>query len=62
MLDLFQHLSRLLFYCWGILQGSGNIVEDCLTCEELVGVTHRDDGFGFIKLVFLKELGKQGLK
>ena len=55
-------MSRLLFYCWGILQGNGNIVEDCLTCEELVGVTHRDDGFGFIKLVFLKELGKQGLK
>ena len=63
MLDLFQHLSRLLFYCWGILQGSGNIVEDCLTCEELVGVTHRDGRWIlFYKVSFFKRIGKAGTK
>ena len=43
------------------LQECGDFTWMVSDCEELVGVTHRDDGFGFIKLVFLKELGKQGL-
>ena len=30
-------------------------------CEELVGESQGDDGFVFMELVFLKELGKLGL-
>ena len=30
-------------------------------CEELVGAITVEDGFGFLELVFLKELGKPGL-
>ena len=35
-------MSSLLSYCWcDVLQECGKVVEECLTCEELVGVTHR---------------------
>ncbi len=45
-----------------VLQESGILLGDCLTCEELVVLLTGDDGVVFIKLVFLKELGKQGLR
>ena len=37
-----NHMSTLIHFWWGgVLQGSRSYLELCLTCEELVGVTHR---------------------
>ena len=37
-------------------------LEDCLTVKNQWELFTEDDGVCFIKLVFLKELGKQGLR
>jgi len=43
IMDLFQHMSTLIyFWCRGLFYKKvGILLGVCLTCEELVGVTHR---------------------
>jgi len=44
------------------LQEYGILLGGCLTCEELVGVTHRGRWIWFYKVSFFKRIGKAGTK
>ena len=44
-----------------VLQECGEFAWRVSDCEDLVWTITVEDGFGFMELVFLKELGKLGL-